>query len=154
MNAAYIMTTGVITLQKEKTVKDAMKILIEKRIRQMPVVDNDNRIIGVLKARKLIQSVLPRYVADGLLKDVKFAPDLPKLHEKAKELAGKNISDVMDKDFVKISPDAAVFEIAAIFVNAEKSVENIYVVDDKDRILGIISPWDMFKKIWDMGNSH
>lgn len=150
MNAAHIMTTGVVTLQKEKTVKDAMKILIEKRIRQMPVVDNDNRIIGVLKARKLIQSVLPRYVADGLLKDVRFAPDLPNLHEKAKELAGKNISDVMDKDFVKIPPDAAVFEIAAIFVNAEKSVENIYVVDDKDRILGIISPWDMFKKIWDL----
>ncbi len=150
MNAAHIMTTGVATLQKEKTVKDAMKILIEKRIRQMPVVDNDNRIIGVLKARKLIQSVLPRYIADGLLKDVKFAPDLPGLHEKAKELANKNISDVMDKDFVKISPHAAVFEIATIFVNAEKSVENIYVVDDKDMILGIISPWDIFKKIWDM----
>ena len=150
MNAAHIMTTGIIAIQKEKTVREAMNILTEKRIRQLPVVDNDNRIIGVLKARKLIQAVLPKYVADGLLKDVKFAPDLPQLHEKAKEIINRKVSEVMDKNFVKMPPDTSVFEIATIFVNAEHPVECIYIVDDKDRPLGIISPWDIFKKIWEI----
>ena len=150
MIAAHIMTTGLITLQKEMKVREGIKILTENRIRQAPVIDEHKRIVGVFRAKKLVQLILPKYIADGLLKDVKFAPDLPQLYEKAKELEDKNISDVMGDDFIRVLPDATVFEVATIFVNAEKPQECIYVVDDKGMVLGIITPWDIFKRIWDV----
>ena len=154
MNAAHVMTTEVITLKNEKNVKEGIALLIKKRIRQIPIIDKDNRIIGVVKSQKLLQLILPKYVADGLLEDVKFAPDLPQIYEKAKALEDKEVKDVLDKDFIKVTPDTSVFELAALFINAERPVETIYVVDDKDILLGIITPWDIFEKIWDMGNSH
>ena len=89
MIAAHIMTTGLITLQKEMKVREGIKILTENRIRQAPVIDEHKRIVGVFRAKKLVQLILPKYIADGLLKDVKFAPDLPQLYEKAKELEDK-----------------------------------------------------------------
>ncbi|MBI5683090.1 MAG: CBS domain-containing protein [Deltaproteobacteria bacterium] len=148
MIAAHIMTTGVITLQKEMTVKEGIKILTENRIRQSPVIDEHKKIVGVFRAKKLVQLILPKYITDGLLKDVRFAPDLPQLYEKARELGGKNIYDVMSDDFIKVLPDATVFEVATIFVNAEKPQECIYVVDNQEMVIGIITPWDIFKKIW------
>lgn len=148
MIAAHIMTTGVICLKKDMTIKDGIKILTQNRIRQAPVIDEHNKIAGVFRAKKLVQLILPKYITDGFLKDVKFAPDLPQLYEKAKELEDKNISDVMGDDFIKVLPDATVFEVATIFVNAEKPQECVYVVDNQEMVIGIITPWDIFKKIW------
>lgn len=147
MNAATIMTTGVETTKCGKTVAEAMKVLRDSRIRQLPVVDENNKVLGLLTSRKLLHLTLPRYISEGLLKDVKFAPDLPQFHQKCAELAGKDVCEVMDKDFAKIGPDVSVMEVATIFVSSERPIECILVVDNQDRLLGIISPWDIFKRL-------
>jgi len=147
MNAANIMTINVETIKCGKTVAEAMRILKGEHILQLPIVDGDNRVIGLLTSRKLLYLTLPRYMADGLLKDVKLAPDLPEFHQKCAELAGKDVCKVMDKEFAKIGPDVSVMEIATIFVSSERPIECILVVDNEGRLLGIISPWDIFKRL-------
>src|SRR3972149_7836411 len=147
MNAATIMTTNVSTTECDKTVAEAMRILRDERIRQLPSVDKNNKVIGLLTSRKLLYLTLPRYISEGLLKDVKFAPDLPQFHQKTAELAGKDVCEVMDREFVKLGPEVSVMEFATVFVSSEKPIECILVVDNEDRLLGIISPWDIFKRL-------
>lgn len=147
MNAAMIMTTEVATTKCGTTTAHAMKLLKDSRVRQLPVVDKDNKVLGLLTSRKLLHLTLPRYISEGLLKDVKFAPDLPQFHQKSAELAGKDVCEVMDKEFVKIGPEVSVIEVATIFVSSEKPIECILVVDNANRLLGIISPWDIFKRL-------
>lgn len=147
MNAATIMTTDVATTRCGITVAEAMKILKDSRVRQLPVVDNNNKVLGILTSRKLLYLTLPRYISEGLLKDVKFAPDLPQFHKRCADLAGKDVCEVMDKEFTKIGPDVSVMEVATIFVSSEKPIECILVVDNEGRLLGIISPWDIFKRL-------
>lgn len=124
-----------------------MKILKDSRVRQLPVVDNNNKVLGILTSKKLLYLTLPRYIAEGLLKDVKFAPDLPQFHQRCAELAHKDVCEVMDKEFKKIGPEVSVMEVATMFVSSEKPLECILVVDNQTRLLGIISPWDIFKKL-------
>lgn len=147
MNAANIMTTNVETIKCGNTVAEAMRRLRDSRIRQMPVVGNDNKVTGLLTSIKLLYLTLPKYISEGLLKDVKFAPDLLQFHEKTAELAGKDVCEVMDKEFTKIGPEVSVIEIATLFVSSKKPVECMVVVDNEDRLLGIISPWDIFKRL-------
>ncbi|MBI3398442.1 MAG: CBS domain-containing protein [Deltaproteobacteria bacterium] len=147
MNAATIMTTNVATTKCGKTVAEAMQILKDERIRQMPIVDNNNKAIGLLASKKLLYLTLPRYISEGLLKDVKFAPDLPQFHKRCAELAGKDVCEVMDKEFAKIGPEVSVMEVATIFLSSERPIECILVVDNEGRLLGIISPWDIFKRL-------
>ncbi|MBI3754533.1 MAG: CBS domain-containing protein, partial [Deltaproteobacteria bacterium] len=90
MNAATIMTTDVATTRCGITVAEAMKILKDSRVRQLPVVDNNNKVLGILTSKKLLYLTLPRYIAEVLLKDVKFAPDLPQFHQRCAELAHKD----------------------------------------------------------------
>src|SRR3989338_8250198 len=101
MNAATIMTTNVATTECDKTVAEAMRILRDERIGQLPIVDKNKKVIGLLTSRKLLYLTLPRYISEGLLKDVKFAPDLPQFHQRCAELAKKDVCEVMDTDFKK-----------------------------------------------------
>jgi CBS domain-containing protein len=52
-----IMSSPVLTVRAEQSVHDCMRIMTEKRIRHLPVVDDDG-VIGVLSIGDLVRSVL------------------------------------------------------------------------------------------------
>jgi CBS domain-containing protein len=52
-----IMSSPVLTVRAEQSVHDCMRIMSEKRIRHLPVVDDDG-VIGVLSIGDLVRSVL------------------------------------------------------------------------------------------------
>ena len=52
-----IMSSPVLTVRAEQSVHDCMHIMTEKRIRHLPVVDDDG-VIGVLSIGDLVRSVL------------------------------------------------------------------------------------------------
>ncbi|MCK5237833.1 MAG: CBS domain-containing protein [Deltaproteobacteria bacterium] len=147
MIAAKIMATKVETLTVDHTIADALKIIWEKRIRQLPVVDENKKVLGLVTPRLLLRSILPGYISKGYLKDVKFAPELTQFVQNLDMLAEKKIGDIINHDFCIVSPETSSMEVAALFINEEKHVECIMVADNMDRILGIISPVDVFKRI-------
>ncbi|HEV3231509.1 MAG TPA: CBS domain-containing protein [Candidatus Dormibacteraeota bacterium] len=51
---AEIMTNGSFTVAEDTTLGDAAEILLRRRIRRLPVVDGDNRLIGLLSRSDLI----------------------------------------------------------------------------------------------------
>lgn len=155
MIAANIMTTGVLTLHCKSTVGDAIKLLKEKKVRLLPVVDDDNKVLFACSPRMLLRHILPDYISRGYLKDVKFAPELQQFIDNIEGVVNTDICDLMGDepaeslDYIKISPETSVMEVAAIFVNPERPVDSILVVDNMDRLLGIISPVDAFKRLWE-----
>jgi CBS domain-containing protein len=52
-----IMTSPVTTVSPDKSVRDCMRIMSEKRFRHLPVVDRD-RVLGVLSIGDLVRAVL------------------------------------------------------------------------------------------------
>lgn len=149
MNASNIMTTGVVTLKRTNTMLDAIKLISVKQIRQIPVVDAADKVVGVITPRKLMKAILPPYIADGTVADVRFAPELSEFVQNIDSLASKGIDDILDREFVSVGPETHSMEVAALFVNYKKPIESILVVDDGKRLLGIISPWDLFKRLWE-----
>ncbi len=147
MIAANIMTTDVYTLTCRNTMKDAIKLVLEKKIRQVPVVDDEKRVIGVITPQTLIKAILPKYITEGYLEDVKFAPELPEFVENIDALADKSVCDYMDKKYVKVKPETSTMEVATLYVTSREPIESIVVVDDQERILGVISRWDIFKRL-------
>ncbi|MGG0656314.1 acetoin utilization AcuB family protein [Rummeliibacillus pycnus] len=53
-----IMNTNVITLQPSHTIKDAVKIMKEHKIRHLPITDNHNKLVGLITERDL-KNALP-----------------------------------------------------------------------------------------------
>jgi CBS domain-containing protein len=52
-----IMSSPVTTVSPDKSVRDCMRIMTEKRFRHLPVVDRD-RVLGVLSIGDLVRAVL------------------------------------------------------------------------------------------------
>lgn len=149
MIAANLMTTGVLTLKPGSTMLDAMKLVSSRNVRQIPVADSENRVLGIITPRTLMKAILPKYISEGMIEDVRFAPELPEFVENIDALAEKKVDELIDRDFTAVSPDTHSMEIAALFINPRKHIESILVVDDKKRLLGIISPWDVFRRLWE-----
>jgi CBS domain-containing protein len=52
-----IMSTGVITTSSAQTVNSCMEMMTEKRIRHLPVVE-DNKVIGMISIGDLVQAII------------------------------------------------------------------------------------------------
>lgn len=142
MIAANIMTIDVTTLRRGADMRRALQLIVEKRVRQVPVVDEDGRLAGVITPEGLMEALLARSPSGE-------APGLPEFIGNIDSLAERGVDALLSAGFVSVRPDTKTTEIAAIFADGRRPVESVMVVDDQERLLGIISPHDVFERLWE-----
>jgi len=49
-----VMTSPVATIHRDSTADDALKLMLEKHIRHLPIVDRDGRLAGMISMRSLL----------------------------------------------------------------------------------------------------
>ena len=59
MRAMDVMTTHVITVGPDASVQDLAMLLSERGISGVPVIDSDNRLIGIVSEGDLLQFPIP-----------------------------------------------------------------------------------------------
>ncbi len=153
MFARDLMTTDVITVNAGDTVGEAVHLLAENRIRQIPILEDDGTILGLITARLLMRGILPKYITKGYLSDVKFATELDQFTENIETIKDRVVRDFIKEDenltamgFECVGPDTSIMELCALFINKEKRIHRIIVLADDKTILGIISPVDVFRR--------
>jgi len=112
-----LMTTDVRTIPSNATIKDAAEIMHNINVGSIPVVDNNNKLVGIVTDRDIVL----RSVAKGQDPNIK-------------------VSDVMSRDIKTISPDTDVHEAADLM--AEKQIRRLPVVDNGN-LVGIVSIGDL-----------
>ena len=131
MFVSQSMTRKVITIDKDASIFDAQEKFVEHRIRHLPVVDTDNRLIGIVTDRD-IRSAMPY----SLFKD----PDNQQEREKLNDL---KISDIMTDNPKTISPGYTIQD--ALLLIEEMRVGALPVVDEQGKLKGIISVRDLLR---------
>ncbi|MCB9558485.1 MAG: CBS domain-containing protein [Deltaproteobacteria bacterium] len=53
-----IMTTEVITVTEEQTLSDCMALITANRVRHLPVVDDNGRVIGMLSVGDILRALI------------------------------------------------------------------------------------------------
>ncbi|MEK7772836.1 MAG: CBS domain-containing protein [Deltaproteobacteria bacterium] len=149
MIAANIMSTGAVTLRRGADMLCVLKLISEKRAGQVYVVEEDGRLAGVITSVKLMEALLAPCPSGAMTGEGSSASGLPEFIGKIDSLADKSMDGVIDSGFISVKPDTKTMEVAAIFADGKKTVESIPVLDDQGRLLGIISPWDVFKRLWE-----
>jgi CBS domain-containing protein len=136
MQARDVMVSPVITASKTSTVREIAKLLLEKRISAVPVVDDAGKIVGILT-----ESDLTRRVEAGtehpyswwvhfLAGDATVAADYVKSH-------AAKIEDVMTSNVVTAAPETPLHEIATLF--EEHQIRRVPIVDKFGDLIGIVS---------------
>ena len=149
MKSKDIMTKEVVTIKEDDTVEVAARLLNEKGISGLPVVDEDNKVKGIITEGDLIRRVAkinaPSYIEIlGAILPLERKKDFI---DKINRYMGYLVKDMMTKDVITISEDAAIEEIATLMVN--EKIKRIPVVDNEKRLVGIISRRDIMKILFD-----
>src|SRR5690349_16798405 len=85
MTVGTLMNTGPVTIAPEATFGDALQLLIEKRIRSLPVVDASRTYRGMFDLYDVWKQLLPRAAVTG----EKFMEDLSFFSGSHQELKDK-----------------------------------------------------------------
>ena len=146
MKAREIMETNVITIKRETTIEEIAHVLTDNNISGVPVVDDNNKVIGMVTEKDLLyKDIEPRFPAVvELLGGLIFVKGVRHYNEELRKLVATKAEDIMTKGVISINGDAEVEKIAEIMV--EKDINRIPVVED-GKIIGIISRADIVKYI-------
>ncbi len=112
-----IMTTDVVRMQVDTTLIEAARVMRDREIGDVVVVDND-RLVGVVTDRDIVV----RAVADGL------APD------------STTLGAIVSKELVTVRPEDTTLDVARLM--RDRAVRRVLVSDDQG-LVGIVSIGDL-----------
>lgn len=135
MRAKDVMTTAVHTIGPETPVAAVARLLLERRISGAPVVDAENRVVGVVSERDLMRrpetgTMRRRGWWLGLVaSNDELAADYVKTH-------GTKARDVMSQPAITVGEEADLADVARLL--ERRSIKRVPVVRD-GKLVGIIS---------------
>ncbi len=144
MNVSTIMNPNPVTLPLSETFGGALRLMRDRRIRVLPVVDTNGVYKGTFDFADVWKTLLPKAVLLGMdsLQDLSFVSDAKEiLHEKLAEAEGRPIGEFLDFPVEPIHPDTPVKEAMLLFYQHDGDIP---VVERKtNRLLGIVTPWEI-----------
>lgn len=127
-----VMSREPTTVTVDTTIKRAASILAERQITSLPVVDDDGRVCGVVSEADLIRDA--------------FADD-PRSHMIPSDDQGRSlaryVSEVMTPHAITVHESTDVAQAADLMTST--SIKSLPVVDDRQRVVGMISRSDLVR---------
>jgi CBS domain-containing protein len=140
MQAQDVMTTQVATIPADATVQEAARLMLERRISALPVLDKD-RVVGMVSEGDLVRRAelgtdAPRpwwleFFAEGA------AQDYLRTH-------GTAVRDVMSSPVVSVRRSAPLQDVARLL--EKHRIKRLPVVES-GRLVGIVSRADLVRRI-------
>lgn len=131
------MCGWVNTISPDKTVAEAVELMVKNKTNGMIVVDEDKSPIGIISSLGLIRQVVPSYFRDASFSKFGAEGTFDRYAEKIKD---KTVEEVMLKDFHCLSEKDAMIEAAAY---AAKSQLRMIPVTDQEgnqgKLIGVIT---------------
>ncbi len=143
MNAADVMTRHVISVPPDASIEDAVKLMLDRRISGLLVVDAAGTLAGVVTEGDLLRRSelgtgrhrswwLSLLVSPG-----RQAEDFTHAH-------GRKVSDVMTTDVVSVDADASLPEIVEVM---EKHRIKRVPVTHQGKVIGVCSRADLLRAL-------
>ncbi len=136
------MKRHVYWVSPEHTVWEAARLVAEKRIGTLPVLNEHDVVIGVVRLQDLLKVFMPDFVA--LLNNIDFVHDFGALESlRPRDLptaVNLTMRDLM-QPAISVRSDAGLLRAFAIMIKHQ--LQDLPVVDDAGRLVGIASRVDI-----------
>ena len=144
--AKDLMSTDVITLTPDTDILQAAQVLLDNGINGAPVVDENNRVLGILCQSDLVvqQKRLPLPSVFTLLDIIIPLSSTRQLEKQVGKIAALKVSEAMTKDPVSVRPDTDIETIAALMV--DNNFHTLPVVED-ERLVGVVGKEDVLRTL-------
>jgi len=145
VTAESIMSSPVISIDPNATLREAMEILSEKGIHRL-LVTVDGKPVGLLSTSDIMQSIkatLKKPVSKAYVSKFKFGDLFPEKREV--DVRDRKIEELMTTSVVYVDINSTVREVAGIL--AEKHIHGVVVTSEDGEMVGIVSDMDIIKAV-------
>lgn len=145
MKIADIMTKQVVTVSPETDIHTLAQLFIDKDISGAPVVDKDNKFIGLVLEEGVIFQDKNVHLPTFINLSMGFITlGANRYEQEIKRISASKVSDIMEKEISVISPYDSVEKIATMMI--EKGV-HYYPVLEGNNLVGIVTKKDIIRVI-------
>lgn len=137
------MNSSVKTANSDTLIKDIASTMCFNKISGVPVVDNANKLVGVLSEKDILRAMFPD-VEQIMQEGAKT--DFESIEADYKGVLDKAASELMTQTVASVTPEMPLLKAASMM--CVKKIRRIPVTDNDNTLVGIISIGDVHKAIF------
>lgn len=154
MEIQHLMKTEVFSVPIHATVADAARLVVTHRVGTLPVVDEDNKLVGIFGVHDLLRLTLPVFIT--MVEDWDFVQDFGAIEAEVihpdPAILQKPITEIMSRaqhhvEYVHV--DCGLVRAYALM--RQERLYDLPVTDEAGRLVGIASRVDVAQaafKVW------
>jgi CBS domain-containing protein len=129
-SAAQVMTTPAITISEDRSLAEAVNVMLTKGVKRLPVVDGQGFLTGMLSRLDVFRTVM------------REAPDWNAFRAQRIEVAElRTVADILRRDTHTVLPETPINEVIRII--DDNDIQRVAVVDERGTLQGLISDRDL-----------
>lgn len=141
-----IMSAPAISVDENQTLQDVLELLAKHRFSGVPVVDAEDKVIGIISDTDIIRysqqiNVIPLSNLSGWISPYADISDLASVRKGFEMLTKTKVSQVMTKKVYTITEDAEAKDVAQLM--NRRNINRVPVVDSAGKLIGIVTRADM-----------
>lgn len=143
MKVRDVMSTSVRSVKPETRVKEVASLMCLYRFHGLPVVDEEDRLVGIIAEKDVLNSLFPKL--EDLMAEGMHSVDLDQEMGRYKEVLNLTAADLMTRNPVAVDPDMHLLRAATIMVRHK--FRRIPIAED-GKLVGMLSLGDVHKAIF------
>jgi len=141
MRVRDVMTVDVVTVQPGMSLKEAARILVERRISGLPVVDASGVLVGMLSEGDIV--LRERGQTEPMLGGPLGWLINPHQVAEAQKLGARLVGEAMTSPAITIGPARPLTAAASLMV--DRGVNRLPVIDHEGLLIGIVTRNDLVR---------
>ncbi len=121
MKVKDLMEKEVFALREDSKIFTASEAMGLKRIRHIPVVDKEGKLVGLITSRDLLNSL-------------------------SRQLMPLQVKDIMTRNIITVTPETTVHRATELILNNKFGC--LPVVEKNEKLVGIITETDLLKELF------
>lgn len=140
MNVSSCMKKHVVSVPTTATIREAAAIIVSKHIGLLPVVDKNDKPVGVIGMRDLLTLELPDFVS--FVVDVDFVHDFGAVEttRPSARTLDKSVKSLM-KSVISVDEDCGLLRAYALML--QHNLHDMLVVSKDGKLIGVASRVDI-----------
>jgi CBS domain-containing protein len=143
MHVKDLMETAVITIRDDAGLEDVVRLLHEKNISGVPVVDASNHLVGIVSHRDLLRILYPYY--DSYYKAPELYSDFDMRECKAAEIRKMSVSRFMSEPTYTTHPDTPILHAGGLML--ARGIQRLPVLLGGE-LVGIVTRKQILREIF------
>ena len=140
MSIGKYMKRNVVSIPETSTIREAAAVFVKEHVGLLPIVDQNNKLVGVVGLRDLLSLELPDFI--NFVADLDFVHDFGAVEttRPSAEVLGKSIKTLMHPP-ITVSEDSGLLRAYALML--QHQLHDMPVISNDGKLVGMASRVDI-----------